>query len=300
MLAFGFCDCCDYAIPELLREGKAIQKSLKTSLSARRGEAKEACKFAQMMMEGRVKAALQHLTESGPLRLDEAVNDGSGRTVRDVLEDKHPDPEPVNADVIVSETPGDSFDPIIFDNITPEAVRKSALLTTGSAGPSGVTAMMWRMLCTAFGQKSNDLCSALAAIARRICTTYVNPSGLMAYTACQLVALDKCPGVRPVGVGEVVRRIIGKAIMRVMRQDLQDAVGFIQLCAGQEAGCEVAVHAMRTILDNDDTEAMILVDATNVFNRLNRRVTLVNCEVICPAMSAVLTNTYRGQLMALH
>ena len=49
---------------------------------------------------------------------------------------------------------------------------------------------------------------------------------------------------------------------------------------------------MRTILDNDDTEAMILVDATNAFNRLNRRVTLVNCEVICPAMSAVLTNTY--------
>ena len=90
-------------VEELLREGKAIQKSL-TSLSARRGdqdEAKKARKFAQMMMEGRVKAALQHLTkdaESGPMRLDEAVNDGSGRTVRDVLEDKHPDPEPVNAE----------------------------------------------------------------------------------------------------------------------------------------------------------------------------------------------------------
>ena len=286
-------------VEELLREGKAIQKSFKTSLSARRGdqdEAKKARKFAQLMMEGRVRATLQYLTkdaESGPLRLDEAVNDGSGRTVRDVLEDKHPDPEPVNADAIVSETPGDNFHPIVFDNITPEAIRKSALLTTGSAGPSGVTAMMWRRLCTAFGQRSNDLCSALAAIARRICTTYVDPSGLMAYTACRLVALDKCPGVRPVGVGEVVRRIIGKAIMRVVRQDLQDAVGSIQLCAGQEAGCEAAVHAMRTIFDNDDTEAMIFVDATNAFNRLNRRVTLVNCGVICPAMSTVLTNTYR-------
>ena len=81
--------------------------------------------------------------------------------------------------------------------------------------------------------------------------------------------------------------------MRVVRQDLQDAVGSIQLCAEQEAGCEAAVHAMRTIFDNDDTEAMIFVDATNAFNRLNRRVTLVNCGVICPAMSAVLTNTYQ-------
>ena len=142
-------------------------------------------------------------------------------------------------------------------------------------------------------QKSNDLCSALAAIARRFCTTYVDPSGLMAYTACRLVALDKCPGVRPVGVGEVIRRIIGKAVMRVVREDLQDAVGSIQLCAGQDAGCEAAAHAKRSIFDNDDTEAMILVDATNAFNRLNRQVALVNCEVICPAMSAILTNTYR-------
>ena len=47
----------------------------------------------------------------------------------------------------------------------------------------------------------------------------------MAYTACRLVALDKCPGVRPVGVGEVVRRIIGKTIMKVVKHDLQNAVG---------------------------------------------------------------------------
>lgn len=80
--------------------------------------------------------------------------------------------------------------PIIFDGITPEAIRKSVLKTTGSAGPSGVdAAMVWRRLCTAFGQQSDDLCSALALVAQRICTTYVDPFGLMAYTACPLVAL---------------------------------------------------------------------------------------------------------------
>ena len=55
-----------------------------------------------------------------------------------------------------------------------------------------------------------------------------------------------------------------------------------------------AVHAMECIFAEDDTEAMILVDATNAFNRLNRQVTLVNCEVICPALSPILTNTYRN------
>ena len=92
--------------------------------------------------------------------------------------------------------------------------------------------------------KSNDLCSALAACARRICTTYVDPSGLMAYTACRLIPLDKCPGVRPIGIGEVVRRIIGKAIMKTTKCFLRNAVGCIQLCAGHDAGCEAAVHAM--------------------------------------------------------
>ena len=157
-----------------------------------------------------------------------------------------------------------------------------------------MNALCLRRLCTAFGQKSNDLCSSLAAVARRICTTFVDPSSLMAYTSCRLIPLDKCPGVRPVGVGEVVRRIIGKAVMRTVKRDLQDAVGSIQLCAGQDAGCEAAVHAMECIFAEDDTEAMTLVDATNAFNRLNRQVTLVNCEVICSALSPILTNTYRN------
>ena len=96
------------------------------------------------------------------------------------------------------------------------------------------------------------------------------------------------------GIGEVVRRIVGKAVMKVVERDLQQAIGSIQLCAGQDAGCEAAVHAMEQLFTADDTEAMILVDATNAFNRLNRRVTLLNCNKICPAMAHILINTYRN------
>ena len=130
--------------------------------------------------------------------------------------------------------------------------------------------MNWRRLCTAFGEKSNDLCSAIAKFAVRICTQYIDPAGLMSYTACRLIPLNKCPGVRPIGIGEVLRRIIGKAIMRTIKQDLQAAVGSLQLCAGQDAGCEAAVHAMSSIFSEDNTEAMLL-DASNTFNSLNRQ-----------------------------
>ena len=49
-------------------------------------------------MEGRVRAALRLLSSdshTGLQRLDQTI-DTSGKTVRDVLEDKHPDPKPAH------------------------------------------------------------------------------------------------------------------------------------------------------------------------------------------------------------
>ena len=40
-----------------------------------------------------------------------------------------------------------------------------------------------------------------------------------------------------------------------------EAAGSLQLCAGQDAGNEAAVHAMRAIFCDDSTEAVLLVDA---------------------------------------
>ena len=262
--------------------------------------------FSKLMMEGRVRAALRLLAKNGRtglLTLDQVIYEGpvegsTGKTVREVLEEKHPDANPAYGDAVLhrsnDELPDHHFHPILFESINAETIRNSALHTQGAAGPSGADAMFWRRFCTAFGQKSNDLCSALAACARRICTTYVDPLGLMAYTACRLIPLDKCPGVRPIGIGEVARRIIGKAIMKTVKPDLQEAVGSLQLCAGQDAGCEAAVHAMAHVFDEDETEAMIFVDASNAFNRLNRQVALRNTEVVCPALAPVLINTYRS------
>ena len=97
---------------------------------------------------------------------------------------------------------------------------KGAAGTKGAAGPSGVDAFCWRRLCTSFRQASDDLCASLALVARRLCTDMVDPVGLTAFVACRLIALDKCPGVRLIGVGEVVRRIIGKAVLATVKMDI--------------------------------------------------------------------------------
>ena len=143
-----------------------------------------------------------------------------------------------------------------------------------------------------FGSASVTLCNSLAAVARRLCIQDVDSAELMAFVACRLIPLDKKPGVRPIGVGDVPRRIIAKAILHVIGDDIQLAAGALQTCAGHDAGSEAAIHAMKSIFDDDNTQAALLVDATNAFNLVNRQAALHNISVLCPSFSTILKNTY--------
>ena len=125
-----------------------------------------------------------------------------------------------------------------------------------------------------FKTVSVDLCESLARTARRLCSEYVDPNGISALVACRLIALDKCPGVRPIGVGETARRVIGKAIATATGNGIQEAAGPLRVCAGHLSGCEVVVHAMHHVFHSSNTEAVILVDACNAFNSLNRETAL--------------------------
>ena len=51
---------------------------------------------------------------------------------------------------------------------------------------------------------------------------------------------------------------------------------------------------MRDIFNNQDTEAVILVDAINAFNTLNLQVALHNLQRTCPAFATILINTYKN------
>ena len=267
----------------LFNEGLVLQNHISSRPSySRCDDQHHSGRFAHLMMEGRVNAALRCLApacDCGPLSLDHVVgshSDGSFKTVYDALKDKHPsgraaDPTPV---LDVSE-PSVTFHPVLFDGLDAALIRSVALQISGAAGPSGADARSWRFYCTSFGSTSADLCHAISAFGRRICTSYVDATGLTTYTACRLTSLDKNPGVCPIGVGEVLRRIVGRAVMRIARQDLLYAVGSSQLCAGQIGGCEAAVHAMKRIFSLPSVDAVLLVDASNAFNELN-----------CPSYSA--------------
>ena len=218
---------------------------------------------------------------------------GSDRTVLDDLKSKHPPGSEVNPDAILSDQELD-FHPVIFESIDAESIRAAALRTTGGAGPSGADANFWRRICTSFQQVSDDLCTSLALVAKKIATTYVDPKGLGGFLACRLIALNKMPGVRPIGIGEVSRRIVNKAIISIIYDEIKQVAGTTQLCAGLEAGCEIGIHSMRALFEESTTEGALFVDASNAFNLLNRQTALLNIHSLCPALAVVLTNTYRN------
>jgi hypothetical protein len=71
-----------------------------------------------------------------------------------------------------------------------------------------------------YGAHSERLRDSIAALVRRLSNSVVPWDNIRALMACRLVALDKCQGVRPIGVGETLRRVIGKTVCSTTRDDL--------------------------------------------------------------------------------
>jgi len=92
---------------------------------------------------------------------------------------------------------------------------------------------------------------------------------LTAFVACQLIHLDKQPGVCPIGIGEVPHRIIAKAVLQLVDLNIWEACGSLQVCAGCEGSCEAAVHAVRQLFQDPGSHTVLLVDASNAFNSVN-------------------------------
>ena len=81
--------------------------------------------------------------------------------------------------------------------------------------------------------------------------------------------------------------------LSIIHPNVLEAAGSLQLSAGQIAGVEAAIHAVRCCFDEESTEGVLLVDASNAFNSLNRNLALLNIRHLCPAIATIAINCYR-------
>ena len=140
---------------------------------------------------------------------------------------------------------------------------------------------------------SNDPCQALSMTTRRLCNSYVDPVFLSPLLSNRLLALDKNPGIRPIGIGECLRRVLGKTVTWKFKSLLTETAGPLQLAAGHLSGSEAPVHEARALFEDIETDCILLFDAENAFKKLNRQVALHNIQVLCPIVAKFALNLYR-------
>lgn len=173
------------------------------------------------MLEGQINSALRFLNETtsgGVLSLTDEV-------MMQLIK-KHPIPKPAKLGSLLFGLIDNEFPESVYSEINGEMVRQAALRTKGAGGPSGIDANGFRRMlaCKSFKQSFLRLCEAIAKMTRPLCTQYINPTTIEPLVASRLIPLDKGEGaVRPIGVGEVIRRVCGKCVMIVTKEDVVEA-----------------------------------------------------------------------------
>ena len=124
---------------DLMREGRVIQQRLQSSRTRLTIEDTTRI-FSKLMFQGKTKSALRLLSDQNKCEVLPLTEES-----RRVLIEKHPPAEPAHLSVLIK-GPLQVQNPIIFAEITRETIRKAAIMTQGSAGPSGGDADHWKRM----------------------------------------------------------------------------------------------------------------------------------------------------------
>ena len=284
----------DQKINCLLKEAREIQRRLQKQRDAKDQSNEKA--FVKLMLAGKVAQAMKHIDANSVTKGVHEVTE----PVLTKLKEKHPSGNRATEDSLLEIT-AEPPEVIVFENISADLVQRVTKNIHGSGGPSKVDADFFKhILCSKFyGKYSVNLCQAIADLTKRLAVENIDPICLRHFTSCRLIPLMKDGStvsniqVRPIGIGEVLRRITGKCLTTILRKDTQDAAGILQTCSGAPCAMEAAIHAAAKAFEDKENEAMLLIDASNAFNSLNRIAAIHNAQQLCPSIHQYLQNTYR-------
>lgn len=193
--------------------------------------------YCRLLLQGKVREAVRFLSgriKGGVLQPND-IDTKSGLPVIDVLMEKHPSPGNATTTALLEYETTPPMLPLVC---TADLVAEVAKRMGGSGGPGGVDSYALADWILRFGESSRRLRSAISDFTMWLSNESPPWAAYRALCAGRIVALDKCPGVRPVGVGETLFRMMAKLVLKLTGEEATAACGVHQLCAGLEAGIE--------------------------------------------------------------
>ena len=113
--------------------------------------------------------------------------------------------------------------------------------------------MQWQSMLLKFGNASEQLREAVSKLTRRLANTIVPWEDIWALKAKRLIAFDKCPGLRPIGIGNVLDRLCAKIMIDITGDDVEQECQADQLGSGIKSAIEGSIHAFSDLFEEYQT-----------------------------------------------
>ena len=187
--------------------------------------------------------------------------------------------------------------PTLTESVILQGVKS---FPNGSApGPSGLRPSHLR---EAVGCPSPDCAtlalSSLTHFINLLASGKLPPSILPHLCSAVLLAIrKKNGGLRPIAVGEVLRRLTSKCLVNVARQSALSTLTPLQLGVCVKGGCEAIIHAASNLMSSSLPRHRwtLLLDFSNAFNCINWEAMFVETRNRIPTLSAWIEACYSCQ-----
>jgi len=234
---------------------------------------------------GRLSDAIKALDSSGIHVCDEKV--------LSILRDKHPQLENIPS---FSKSPGRMY----FQ--TEDVVLALNSFANGSSGgPSRLTIQVLLDFASV-GQLRDALLDSLAGFASHFASCDFPDVMALYYGGGRLIPLSKKDGgVRPLAVGETLRRLVCKMALSKSSSRIKEYFPPMQLGVGIPNGAEAIIHSMAFAIENlKPDESALQVDFSNAFNLIDRSAFLSIVKEAFPDLSNLVGYLYsaQGRLLA--
>ena len=219
------------------------------------------------------------------------------KTTLSELQTKHPAPNPNSS----LPNPPDNSEISDYLHITAQEVKKAikSFKLGSSGGPDGLQPQHLKDLTSEnLGEIGKQVSESIAQFANQV----VYPGNVpeivrSSFYGANLLALSKKDGgIRPIAVGNCLRRLVAKTAMARLSNDAAKMFRPHQLGVGIPTGAEAAAHATRRYINasHQANKVLLKIDFENAFNSIRRDIMLKKVKQHAPSIYCFIWQAYAG------